>query len=322
MADDFFDLGGHSLLATRLIGQIRSAFGVELELRALFDGPTPAAVAALLDTAGPARPPLAARERRPALPLSSAQRRLWFLHKMEGPSATYNIPLVVRLTGTLDRDALRAALGDVVARHESLRTVFPEADGAPYQHVLDSASVELPAADITETELPEALKSAARYAFDLAAEIPLRAELFTVSEHRHVLVLVVHHIAGDGWSLGPLATDLTRAYTARVEGRVPEWRALPVQYADYTLWQNELLGDQNDPDSLFATQIDYWIEALAGLPDQLTLPADRPRPAVMTYRGDYVTVDIGADLHRRLADLARRRVRVCSWCCRRVSRVC
>ncbi|MER7666831.1 amino acid adenylation domain-containing protein, partial [Streptomyces sp. NPDC096193] len=218
--DDFFDLGGHSLLATRLIGQIRAAFGVELELRALFDGPTPAAVAALLDTAGPARPPLAARERPPALPLSSAQRRLWFLHKMEGPSATYNIPLVVRLTGTLDRDALRAALGDVVARHESLRTVFPEADGTPYQHVLDSVGVELPATDITATELPEALKSAARHAFDLATEIPLRAELFTVSEHRHALLLVVHHIAGDGWSLGPLATDLTRAYSARVEGRV------------------------------------------------------------------------------------------------------
>ncbi|MEG8279144.1 amino acid adenylation domain-containing protein, partial [Streptomyces sp. AHA2] len=245
--DDFFDLGGHSLLATRLIGQIRAAFGVELELRALFDGPTSAAVAALLDTAGPARPPLATRERPSAPPLSSAQRRLWFLHKMEGPSATYNIPLVVRLTGTLDRDALRAALGDVVARHESLRTVFPEADGAPYQHVLDSVSVELPATDVTETELPQALESAARYPFDLATEIPLRAELFRLAPGRHVLVLVVHHIAGDGWSLGPLAADLTRAYAARVEGRMPEWRALPVQYADYTLWQNELLGDQNDP---------------------------------------------------------------------------
>ncbi|WP_432034714.1 condensation domain-containing protein, partial [Streptomyces antibioticus] len=114
-----------------------------------------------------------------------------------------------------------------------------------------------------------------------------------------------HHIAGDGWSLGPLASDLTRAYTARTQGQTPQWPPLPVQYTDYTLWQNELLGDQNDPDSLFATQIDYWTHALADLPDQLTLPTDRPRPPVMTYRGDYLTVDIDPDLHRRLTEVAR-----------------
>ncbi|MYW00835.1 condensation domain-containing protein, partial [Streptomyces sp. SID3343] len=114
-----------------------------------------------------------------------------------------------------------------------------------------------------------------------------------------------HHIAGDGWSLGPLASDLTGAYSARVQGVAPDWAALPVQYADYTLWQNELLGDQDDPDSLFATQIRYWTKALSGLPDRLVLPTDRPRPAVMTYRGDYLTVDIDAGLHQRLVDVAR-----------------
>ncbi|PCG81182.1 non-ribosomal peptide synthetase, partial [Streptomyces sp. WZ.A104] len=305
--DDFFHLGGHSLLATRLIAQVRAVFGVELELRSLFEGPTPAEVATLLDTAGPGRLALTQRQRPDVMPLSFAQRRLWFIHKMEGPSATYNIPLALRLTGELDRDALRAALGDLVARHESLRTVFPETEGVPYQHVLapEAAVPRLVVTPTTEAELPDVLTAASRHPFDLAAEPPLRADLFELSAQEYVLLMVVHHIAGDGWSLGPLASDLARAYAARVRGEVPGWSDLVVQYADYTLWQNELLGDQDDPESLFATQIDYWTRALAGLPDQLMLPVDRPRPAVMSYRGDYVTVDVDAELHQRLADLAR-----------------
>ncbi|WP_279630305.1 amino acid adenylation domain-containing protein, partial [Streptomyces murinus] len=303
--DDFFHLGGHSLLATRLIARIRAAFGVEIGLRTLFEVRTAGAVAARLDTAGPARPALTRQPLPDPVPLSFAQRRLWFLHKMEGPSATYNIPLVLRLTGELDPEALRTAVDDVVARHDSLRTVFPETEGTPRQHVLDSVTAELPATEITETELPAALTSASRHLFDLSIEPPLHVELLRLAPDRHVLLLVLHHIAGDGWSLGPLASDLARAYTARVRGEAPGWPDLAVQYADYTLWQNELLGDQDDPDSLFATQIDYWTRALADLPDQLTLPADRPRPAVMSYRGDYVTVGIDPALHQRLTDLAR-----------------
>ncbi|MFF9027203.1 amino acid adenylation domain-containing protein [Streptomyces iakyrus] len=305
--DSFFELGGHSLLATRLIAAIRATFGVELALRALFEDATPAAVAARLDTAAPSRLRLVRRDRPERLPLSFAQRRLWFIHKLEGPSPTYNIPLALRLTGSLDQEALREALADVVTRHESLRTVFPESGGVPWQRVLDPAEAT-PAVEVVATDqegLSARLDAAARQGFDLAAEPPLRVRLFALSAEEHVLLLVVHHIAGDGWSLSPLARDLARAYEARCRGEAPSWAALPVQYADYTLWQNDLLGDQGDADSLFATQLDYWVRRLRALPEELRLPTDRPRPAVASYRGDYVRVGIDAELHRRIAELAR-----------------
>ncbi|WP_228123236.1 non-ribosomal peptide synthetase [Streptomyces olivaceus] len=305
--DSFFDLGGHSLLATRLIARIRSALGVELRLGDLFDAPTAAELAAAVDVAGRARPALGPRERPDAVPLSFAQRRLWFLHRMEGPSATYNIPLTLRLSGDLDRRALEAALADVVARHESLRTVFPAVDGVPYQRVLDpdEAWPRLRTTDLDERELPERLAQAARYGFDLAGEPPLRAELLRPAPDEHVLLLVVHHIAGDGWSTGPLARDLTAAYAARAEGAEPQWSPLPVQYADYALWQRELLGDGSDPDSLLSGQLAYWRRRLAHLPEQVELPFDRPRPAAASYRGAHLPVRIDAGLHDGLRALAR-----------------
>ncbi|MFD9888891.1 amino acid adenylation domain-containing protein [Amycolatopsis sp. NPDC059027] len=292
--DDFFDLGGHSLLATRLISRIRGALAVELPVRALFETPTPAGLAERLSTGDAARPALVRQERPEVLPLSFAQQRLWFLHKFEGPSPTYNIPLALRLSGELDRDALEAALNDVVARHESLRTVFPERDGRPWQRILDTG-LSLRTERVGEDDLAGALAVAARYEFDLAGEIPIRTTLFEVDESTSVLLVLVHHIAGDGWSLGPLARDLVNAYTARCVKTAPSWAPLPVQYADYTLWQRSLLGDESDVDSLFAKQVTYWTERLAGLPEEVTIPLDRPRPAVASYSGDVVWfgVDVG-----------------------------
>ncbi|MGH3550594.1 MAG: amino acid adenylation domain-containing protein [Pseudonocardiaceae bacterium] len=306
--DDFFDLGGHSLSATRLVSRVRAALGVELGLRALFETPTVAGLAGCLDGAGQARTVLTAGERPTVVPLSFAQRRLWFLHQLADSSAAYNMPLALRLSGPLDRPALRAALGDVVARHESLRTIFPQIDGVPCLQVLDgeAACPDLPGTSVSHTELPEAIAVAARHRFDLAAQPPVRTQLFDLGADEHVLLMVIHHIAGDGWSMAPLSQDLAAAYTARCQGQVPGWAPLAVQYADYTLWQHRLLGDQADPDSLLATQVRYWTEALAGLPEQIMLPTDHPRPAVASYRGGQLTVRLDTALHQGLVDLARR----------------
>ncbi|MFD7662155.1 non-ribosomal peptide synthase/polyketide synthase [Streptomyces sp. NPDC059788] len=307
--DSFFDLGGHSLLATRLVSRIRSVLGTELPIKDVFGAPTVAGLAARLEAAGgQVRTALAPMPRPDAVPLSFAQRRLWFLHKLEGPSATYNIPLALRLVGEVDTEALHAALRDVIGRHESLRTVFPERDGEPYQRVLDPADADFgwERRTVTEAGLPAALDEAARYAFELATDVPVRALLFGTGARESVLLLLMHHIAGDGWSMGPLARDVVTAYTARVQGAAPQWTALPVQYADYSLWQRELLGDEADADSVYAKQVDYWREQLAGLPEQVTFPADRPRPAVASYEGASLLFELDAALHGRLVELARR----------------
>ncbi|MFD8799309.1 amino acid adenylation domain-containing protein [Streptomyces atroolivaceus] len=306
--DDFFSLGGHSLLATRLVARIRTALGVEVQVKALFEHPTPAALAAALDGAEEARSPLERAPGRPdPLPLSFAQQRLWFLNRFEGPSATYNVPLVLRLGGPLDADALESALADVVERHESLRTVFPDTDGVARQVVLDAggADLDLTPRDTDPADLDEALRTEVSHAFDVSAELPVRARLLRLGAEDHVLALVVHHIAGDGWSLAPLARDLGEAYRARTEGVEPSWTELGVQYADYTLWQRALLGDEDDPSSQAARQLDFWRTALAGAPELLDLPYDRPRPTVTAHRGDAFAFPVDADTHRALADLAR-----------------
>ncbi|TDU69092.1 non-ribosomal peptide synthetase [Streptomyces sp. KS 21] len=241
------------------------------------------------------------------IPLSFAQRRLWFVDRFEGPSPTYNGAFALRLTGELNVGALETALRDVIDRHEVLRTVIVEGDdGIPHQEVLASGHkpFELPLVEVAEEERAAAVGAAAVETFDLATDVPIRATLVRTGALDHTLVLVVHHIALDGESLGPLLRDLTTAYSARKEGDAPVWEPLPVQYADYTLWQQDMLGDESDPDSLAARQLEYWREALADMAQPLALPTDRPRPKMTSPRGDLVKFPIEPDLLRAVEKVA------------------
>ena len=306
--DNFFTFGGHSLLATRLVSRVRTALGVELAIRTLFEAPTVAELARCVLAGEEAlRPPLVVQPRPKQLPLSYAQERLWFLYRLEGPSATYNIPIALRLEGDLDAVALEAALADVVGRHESLRTIFSEIEGVPFQQILpaEQARPALITEVVCEALLASRLAQLAATSIDLSREIPLRAWLLQLEPQRYVLLLVLHHIAGDGWSMGPLSRDLAQAYAARRGEEAPAFAELPVQYADYSLWQRELLGEESDPESLLSRQLGFWRKALSGVPEELSLPADRGRPAMPSYRGASIPLRLDAGLHRGLRELAQ-----------------
>ncbi|RBO94237.1 non-ribosomal peptide synthetase [Nocardia puris] len=307
--DSFFDLGGTSLLATRLASALHAEFGVELAVRALFEEPTVAGVAQrLAEAPRTQRIALAVHTPRPGrLPLSLPQQRLWFLNRFSPESSAYNIAFVIRIDGDPDVAALRAALGDVVARHEVLRTVYPE-DGAGAQQVVLPAARAVPAlvpVDVDEAGAADALRVLARGGFDLTRDTPLRVALLRTGPRRHQLGIVLHHIAADGWSLGPLTRDLAVAYAARCGDAAPAWAPLPVQYADFGLWQRECLGDASDPESVAGAQLAFWRETLAELPDELPLPYDRPRPADPTHEAGTVRFTVPDPIARGLTALAR-----------------
>ncbi|MFJ1709949.1 condensation domain-containing protein, partial [Kitasatospora sp. NPDC088346] len=305
--DHFFDLGGHSLIATRLISRLRTVLGNQLTVRDLFEAPTPAGLAHRAAAGGESRPALVRREHPAELPLSHAQRRMWFLQNLDGSGATYNVPLVVRVTGPLDLDALRAAVTAVTGRHESLRTVFTERAGTVFQEVrpAPTAAGALHLVASGEQTLAADIEAAVRHGFDLSAELPLRVSVLEIGPADHAIVLLFHHIAGDEWSMLPFIEDLNAAYLAHGAGLAPDWAPLPVQYADYTLWQQELLGSAEDPDSLHSRQVEFWKQALAGLPEELPLPTDHPRLPTAGHRGDTVYAQVPPTVYRGLREAAR-----------------
>ncbi|MBB6184250.1 amino acid adenylation domain-containing protein [Oleiagrimonas soli] len=241
------------------------------------------------------------------LALSYAQQRLWFLHQLLGANAVFNIPVLARIQGPLDTNALGAALNDVVARHESLRTLFAHGEGTGEQKILENAEGRLvfDRVDVDETALETETRKRATHAFDLSGELPIRATLFRLGEERHALLLVMHHIASDGASLAPLFRDIGQAYAAHLHGKAPDWTALPVQYADYALWQREYLEGEEDSNSTAAQEAAFWRETLADLPDQLNLPYDRSHPATPSYRGALTRFVLDEQTEQRLIALAR-----------------
>ncbi|WP_232538338.1 condensation domain-containing protein, partial [Mycobacterium intracellulare] len=308
--DSFFLLGGDSLSAMRLVSAVNTGLDAHLGVRALFESPTVAELAPQVCGGGSTLARVVAAERPAVVPLSFAQSRLWFLDQLHGPSPVHNMAVALRLRGPLNPDAMGTALGDVVARHESLRTVFVAPEGTPRQVVVpvDGARVGwqvLDAAGWPTSRLTQAIEAEACHRFDLSHEIPLRAKLFRLAADDHVLVAVAHHIAADGWSLTPLVRDLGAAYVHRSRGQAPDWAPLPVQYVDYTLWQRARFGDLDDSGSPIAAQLRYWQDALAGMPERLELPTDRPYPPVADHRGARIDVAWPAELQQRVAQVAR-----------------
>ncbi|HET7462386.1 MAG TPA: amino acid adenylation domain-containing protein [Longimicrobium sp.] len=307
--DDFFDLGGHSLLAVRVISRVRQVLEVDAALRELFDRPVLGDFARALRTAARAElPPIEPAPRDGGVPLSFAQQRLWFLEQLGDLGSTYHIRAPLRLRGALDRAALARALDGIVARHEALRTTFAEVDGVPEQRIAPAGASRFHLAEHdlagragAEAELDRLMAEEAREPFDLERGPLIRGRLIRLAADDHVLLLTMHHIVSDGWSLGVLFGELSALYAAHHEGREAQLSPLPVQYADYAVWQRRgVAGD------VLREQADYWTRALADAPELLELPTDHPRPARADHAGALLGVELDEALTAGLKALSRR----------------
>ena len=309
--DDFFELGGHSLRATQLVSRVREVFQVELPLLSLFEEPTIGGLAERIEEArrgaqGPTAPPLEPATRDAQLPLSFSQQRMWLLDQLEPDTPTYNISHALRLSGTLDTEALRRSLKEIVSRHEALRTTFAAVDGEPVQTISPAMDTKLPVEDLGR--LPQAERDAEakrlaleekRRPFDLERGPLFRARLLRLVEEEHVLLVSMHHIVSDGWSMGVFWRELGALYGAFSRGGPSPLPELPIQYADYALWQRRWLSGE-----ALDEQLGYWKEQLAGL-TVLELPTDHPRPAVQTHRGARRSLALSESLTQALKDLSR-----------------
>ena len=316
--ENFFELGGHSLLAMQLVSRVRAVLGFELAVRTVFEAPTLGELAGRLSNqlaGGATRPPLVASPPGAEAPLSFAQQRLWFLSQLAPGEFAYHVPVFLRLEGALDAAALAHSLDDLIGRHAVLRTTFvrrANQPAAPVQHIAGAApfalvveDLEVVAEGVRWAVVEERARQEARVPFDLETGPLVRARLLRLAARDHVVLLVVHHIVCDGWSMGVLLRELGALYAAHVAGTPSELPPLAVQYADFASWQRELLGSAAASDSLAARQLSYWREALQGLPERVALPTDRPYPAVADYRAQTLRFELDPALHAGLRELAR-----------------
>ena len=299
--DNFFELGGHSLLATQVVSRLRQSFHIDIPLRAIFESPTVAKLEQVIKPADVSQ----IEEIQPIqrdgehLPLSFAQERLWVLDRLVGKSSTYNIPAAIRISGSLDVSALDKAFSEIIRRHEVLRTRFRSVDGIPVQVISPPTNFKISTLDLLEGEVQSHILREAQTPFDLWEDNLVRGSLLCLGDREYILVVVMHHIVSDGWSLGVFIQELCQLYRDFSQEKPSTLPALPIQYFDYAVWQRQWL----DGDRL-AVHINYWKEKLADVPSQLNLPVDRPRPEIMTFNGSKESIDLDPEITKELNNLS------------------